>query len=133
MRAVARILYSNDSSAQGIVDQINPDDKVSTTSKVGMLFIKELDRKINMDENVIAEVTRESVGRIAELAEARHGVKYERTDMEKIIGATWEGVQMMYGSDERVSQEFTQTVRSMPPETLQALEKQNSQILNSEK
>ena len=30
------------------------------------LFIKELDRKINMDESVIAEVTRETVERIAE-------------------------------------------------------------------
>ena len=132
MRAVVRVLYGNDETARGIVDQIDPNDIVSTTSKVGMLFVKELDRKINMHESVIASITQEAVTRIAELAEARHGVEYQQTDMEKIIGATWEGVQMMYDPSGD-AQNFTQTVESLPPETLSALKQQHESILSSAK
>ena len=130
MRAVVRVLYGNDETARGIVDQIDPNDIVSSTSKVSMIFVKELDRKINMHEKVIASVTQEAVTRIAELAEARHGVEYQKTDMEKIIGATWEGIQGMFGGD---PQNFTRTVQGLPPETLSALKDQHESILASAK
>lgn len=128
MRGMAKVLYGNDKTANAIVDQIKPNSLVSDTAKVSMLFIKELDRKINMDENVIAEVTRESVERIAELAEARHGIEYQPTDMEKILGATWEGVQSMFGNED--VQGYTQTVQSMAPQDLQALKQQQEAILS---
>ena len=130
MRAVVRVLYGNDETARGIVDQIDPNDIVGSTAKVGMIFIKELDRKVNMDESVIASITEEAVQRIAELAEARHQIEYKPTDMEKILGATWEGVQSMFGGD---PQQYTQIVQSLPPETLQALKTQHEQILASGK
>ena len=128
MRAMAKVLYGNDNTANAIVDQIQPNDIVGTTSKVGMLFIKELDRKINMDEAVVAEITRESVERIAELAEARHQVEYKPSDMEKIVGATWEGVQSMFGNED--VQGFTQTVQGMAPQDLQTLKEQQEAILS---
>jgi len=128
IRGMAKVLYGNDNTANAIVDQIKPDSLVSDTAKVSMLFIKELDRKINMDESVIAEVTRESVERIAELAEARHGVQYQPTDMEKVLGATWEGVQSMFGNED--VQGFTQTVQGMAPQDLQALKQQQESILS---
>ena len=127
MRALAKVLYSNDTTANAIVDQITPNDLVSSTAKVGMLFIKELDRKINMDESVVASVTQETVERVAELAEARHGVEYKASDMEKILGATWEGVQTMFGNED--TEGYAQTVRSMAPEHLQALQTQHDSIL----
>lgn len=128
IRSMAKVLYSNDQTANSIVDQIRPDNLVSDTAKVATIFIKELDRKINMDEGVIAEVTRESVERISELAEARHQIQYSMPDLEKILGATWEAVQSMYGNTD--VEGFTQTVQGMRPEDLQALQQQQQQILN---
>ena len=130
MRAVVRVLYGSDETARGIVDQIDPNDIVGSTAKVSMIFIKELDRKINMHESVVASVTEEAVTRIAELAEARHRVEYKGTDMEKILGATWEAVQSMFGSD---PQQYSQIVQSLPPETLQAVKQQHDRILASGK
>lgn len=127
IRAMAKVLYSNDNTANSIVDQIRPDSLVSDTAKVATIFIKELDRKINMDESVIAEVTRESVERISELAEARHQVQYSMPDLEKILGATWESVQSMFGNED--VEGFTQTVQGMRPEDLQTLQAQQNQIL----
>jgi hypothetical protein len=129
MRALAKVLYANDGAANSIVDQIKPQSLVSDTAKVSMMFIKELDRKINMDEAVIAEITQEAVERISELAEARHQVQYQSTDIEKILGATWEGVQSMFGNED--VQGFTQTVQSMRPEDLQAIKGQHEAILSS--
>jgi hypothetical protein len=129
MRALAKVLYGSDGAANSIVDQIKPNALVSDTSKVTMMLIKELDRKINMDEAVIAEVTQEAVERISELAEARHQVQYQPTDIEKILGATWEGVQSMFGNED--VQGYTQTVQSMRPEDLQAIKSQHEAILSS--
>lgn len=127
MRAMAKVLYGNDKTANAIVDQVDPNDIIGSTSKVGMLFIKELDRKINMDEAVIAEVTRESVERITELAEARHRIEYKAADMEKVLGSVWEGVQSMFGNED--VEGYTQTVQGMKPQDLQTLRDQQDQIL----
>lgn len=129
MRALAKVLYGNDASANSIVDQINPKNYVSDTAKVSMMFIKELDRAINMDESVIASVTQEAVERIAELAEARHQIEYKRTDLEQILGATWEGVQSMFGNED--TQGFTDRVGAIQPEDMEALKAQNESILAS--
>lgn len=127
IRAMAKVLYANDNTANAIVDQIRPDNLVSDTAKVAMMFIKELDRKINMDEAVVAEVTRESVERISELAEARHQVQYKQTDLEKILGATWEGVQSMFGNED--TQGYLQTVQGMASQDLQTLQQHQKSIL----
>ena len=127
MRAMAKVLYGSDAIANSIVDQIRPDNKVSDTAKVSMLFIKELDRKVNMDEGVIAEITRESVERISELAEARHNFQYNMQEMEQIMGAAWEGVQSMFGNED--VEGYTSTVQSMAPGDLETLRSQQETIL----
>ena len=127
MRGVAKVLYGTDNTANAIVDQIRPGHHVSDTAKVSMLFIKELDRKINMDEAVVASVTQEAVERISELAEARHRIQYTPSDMEKILGATWEGVQSMFGNED--VQGYIQTVQGMNPNDLAALKDYQEGIL----
>lgn len=127
MRAVARVLYSNDKTANSIVDQVDPNDKVSSTAKVSLLFIQQLDRKINLDETVIPSITQEVVGRITELAEARHGVEYTPQEQEQTFGATWEGIQSLYGADPA---DFSQRVQSMDSGKLEALKQQHEARLN---
>jgi hypothetical protein len=99
MQALAQVLYNNPAVANAIVDQIDPNDKVSSTAKVSMLLIKQIDEKIQLDENVVAEVTKETVGRIEELAEARHGITYGGREHQVILGSTWEGIQKMFGME----------------------------------
>lgn len=131
MRALAKVLYGNDASANSIVDQINPSNYVSDTAKVTMMLVKELDRAINMDETVIASITQEAVERISELSEARHKIEYKRTDLEQILGATWEGVQSMFGNED--TQGYTDRVGSIEPQDMATLKQQNESILASAK
>ena len=100
MQALAQILYSNEKTSNAIVDQINPEDKVSSTAKVSILLMKQLDSKIQLDEGVVAEVTREATARIMELAEARHGLEYGGREEQVILGSVWEGIQSVFGMDQ---------------------------------
>ncbi len=101
MQALAKLLYSSDEIANAIVDQIQPDDKISSTAKVSMLVVQQLDQKIQMDEAVVSTVTMETVERIIELSEARHGIEYGEREMQVIMGSVWEGVQEMFGMEQQ--------------------------------
>ena len=107
MNALAKILYGNKKASNGVVDQIDPEDKVGSTSKVSMLFIKALDEKINLDETVVPQMVEETTSRIMELAEARHGISYDEREAQMILGSTWEGVQIMFDMDEQDHAELT--------------------------
>ncbi len=101
MQALAKLLYSSDEIANAIVDQIQPEDKISSTAKVSMLVVQQLDQKIQMDESVVSTVTMEAVERIIELSEARHGIEYGEREMQVIMGSVWEGVQEMFGMEQQ--------------------------------
>lgn len=127
MQALAQVLYGNAKTSNAIVDQIDPNDKVGSTSKVSMLFIQQLDEKVDLDESVIAQMVEESVMRIMELAEARHNITYDEREAQMIIGSTWEGIQMMFGMDE---QNHTQLVGSFGSDKLSQLKEQYEAALN---
>jgi len=101
MRALMNVLYENDSTSNAIMQQINPEDPISSTVKAGVLLINELDKKVDMDENIIAPVTMEVVTRLMELAENRHGIEFQENEGQAIMGATWEGVMTSFGVDQR--------------------------------
>ena len=101
MQALSKVLYGNDETANAIVDQIDPNDKISSTVKVSVLLMNQLDQKIQMDVAVVAEVSVEAVERISELAEARHDMKYGDRELQVIMGSVWEGVQEMFGMEQQ--------------------------------
>ncbi len=127
MNALAQVLYGNPKTSNAIVDQIDPQNKVDTTSKTSMLFIQQLDEKVDFDEAVVAQITEEAVTRIMELAEARHGMNYDEREAQMIIGTTWEGIQELFGMDEAGHSELVKGVGS---EKLPQLKEQYEAALN---
>lgn len=129
MKAVAAVLYENEKASNSIVDQVNPNDKVSTTSKVAMLFINQLDQKIDLDEVVVADVTQEATARIMELAENRHGMQYDEREAQIIIGSVWEGVSEMFGGGQDEAG-HSELVNSIGPDKLGPLKENYEAALN---
>ncbi|MHC4239318.1 MAG: hypothetical protein ACYSUC_06125 [Planctomycetota bacterium] len=127
MKALSRVLYSSDEGAQSVVDQIDPNDKISTTTKANILLIQQLDQKIQMNEVIIPQMTQEVTSRVIELAEARYGIEYGGRETQVILGSTWEGVQEIFGGD---PQELQSTVDQIGPEGLAGLQKQHEAFLN---
>ena len=99
MKALAKVLYANDKIANSIVDQIQEQDRVGSTTKVSILLVQQLDKKLQMDESIVAQMSQEVVSRIMELAEARHQFNYGDREGQVIMGAVWEGVQQMFGME----------------------------------
>lgn len=110
MLALTKVLYANEQTSKAIVDQINPEDKVDTTSKAAMLVINQLDQKVDLDEIVVAQITQESVARIIELAETRYNTEYDDREQQAILGTVWEGVQTMFGVEPEDTQQAAATV-----------------------
>ena len=127
MQVLASVLYGQDKIANAIVDQINPEDKVSSTAKVVMLLIQQLDQKIQLDEAVVPEFTQETTGRVMELAEARHGFKYGGREQQVILGAVWEGVHQMFGVQPEEAQGMMQSIGG---DKLAQLKQQHEGFLN---
>ena len=132
MAAVAKVLYSNDKTANAVVDQVDPNNKIGSTAKVNILFMRELDKKVDLAEVVIAPITQEVTERVVELAEARHGIEYAPDEVEKILGATWEGVATLFGSDggPEGAQSFQQFAQGMDSDALASLKQQHEARLN---
>ena len=127
MQTLAQVLYGNDKIANAIVDQINPEDKVSSTAKVVMLLVQQLDKKIQLDEKVVPEFTKETTGRVMELAEARHGFEYGGREQQVILGSVWEGVQELFGME---VEEARGMMQSIGGDNLAKLKEQHEGFLN---
>lgn len=99
--AMQKVLYGQDTIADAIMQQVDPHDKISTTTKAATLLIQQLDEKLDMDEIVIPQITMDAVDVVAELAENRFGIQYSEQEIQATLGATWEGVMAIFGVDER--------------------------------
>lgn len=127
MTAMAQVLYTNEKTSNAIVDQVDPNNKIDSTSKASMLFFQQLDEKVDMDEAVVAQMTQESVARIMELAENRHNMTYDDREQQIILSTVWEGIQTMFGMDEADHQ---QAVASVGADKLGALKQTYEAALN---
>jgi hypothetical protein len=127
LAALEHILYENDEISNSIMEQIDPNDKIGTTTKASILALNQLDDQIDLDEIVIPQITQDVVDRISELAENRYGMEYEERELQATLGATWEGVMEMFGVDE---DDYHQLAGSFDEGQLSTLEKQQEGFLN---
>ena len=111
--ALQKVLYQQDTIADAVMKQLDPNDKISTTTKAATLLVQQLDEKLDMDEVVIPQITMDAVEVVAELAENRYGLTYSEQDMTAALGATWEGVMAIFGVDER---EYNQMIDEYGPQ-----------------
>lgn len=102
LSSLYKVLYSNDKTHQSIVQGLKstPQNKIEPVVKMGVLLVKQLDEKVDLHESVIAQITGDTVDRMIEIAETRYGAQYSDTEAQRALGATWEGVMMMFGITE---------------------------------
>ena len=110
--ALSKVLYSNNKTNASILQALasTKQDKIDPLAKTGILLIKQLDDKLDFDEAIVAQFTQDTVERLIELAEARHGVEYSPVEYQQALGTTWEGVMAAFGVSEQHYKEFTESV-----------------------
>lgn len=112
-----KVLYEDDRTHQAVLRGLKstPFNKVEPITKTSLLLIQQLDEKVDLDEAVVAQITGDTVDRLIEMAEVRYKAEYSDLDAQRALGATWEGVMMMFGVDE---QDFKQTMAGMRREDI---------------
>jgi len=106
--AVETAMYSNDKVSRSIVDQLQPGDKIGSVVKTSLLFLKQIDAKIDMDEVVIPQILEDIVDRVVDLAERVKNIQFSEKELQAVLGAAWEGTMEMYGTDTDAYQQLTQ-------------------------
>lgn len=119
--ALNEVLYKNEGTSQAIVDQLQPQDKIGSTVKAGVLLIKQLDEQVDIDEVVLAQVTQDVADRMIDLGEQVKDMQFSEQETQAVLGATWEGVMEIFGVDAEAYEELTQ---GMSEQDVQGYEKQ---------
>lgn len=121
-----QILYEDPERSKAIADTLQPNDKVGSIVKTGVMLIKQLDEKLDLDQNVIAEITVDTADRLMELGEASKDMTFSEKETQAIAGATWEGVMALFGMDDESVRDMTS---GMSPEEIKGLEAQHKQFV----
>lgn len=99
--AVAEVLYGNDKTHQAIVKKLDPKDKVGSAAMVTVFVITEVDKKINIDEGVIAGLVPNVLDAVIEIAEkARDIPEYTEKETKRALGTAMEQTLAAYGVEE---------------------------------
>ena len=106
--ALSKVIYEDDNTSQAIQDQLRPEERIGSIAKASILLVQQLDEKLDLDEVVIAQFTQEVADRVIDLYENKNQEEVSEEDAQKVLGATWEGVQELFGVDEDSYEEMTQ-------------------------
>lgn len=125
LAGIYNALYKNERASQAVVDMVQPEDKVGSTVKAVILLVTQVDKKLQLDEVVIPQLTEDAVDRVMELAEASKKIQYSDKEQQAVLGAAFEGVLQVFGDAESAQDYMT----SMPPEKLNQHKAQYEQML----
>lgn len=107
MRAVDTILYENDKTAESVENMLTAEDKIGGTVQASLMVLTQLDQKIDMPEEIIAQVAMDITDMVVDLAEEGKGIQYSEKETQAVWGSVWEGVMEVYGVDEEEYASFT--------------------------
>lgn len=95
---IATALY-NGKTSKGVVDMLDPNEKVGSIAKATVFTIKELDNVYDFDEVVIPQLVGDTNDRVIELYEARHGEEVTEQEAKAAAMTAWEATIAVYGVD----------------------------------
>lgn len=105
--ALGKVMYEDEESSEAILDQLREEDPIGSITKASVLLVRQLDDRLDLDENVIAQFTLEVVDRMVDLYQEKTGQPLEDADVEKVVASTWEGIMQVYDIDEEDYRQFT--------------------------
>lgn len=127
LKALSKVLYEDERASDGILQQLLPEERIGSVAKASMLIINQLDAKLDFDEDIIAQLTQDTVERVIDLFEnTKLEDEFSEQEAQAALGATWEGIMEMYGVDEESYAELTS---GLSEDEFKGYEKQYKQFL----
>lgn len=129
-QALATMLYSNKEVAKGVSDQLQEEEKVGSAAKAAVMLIKVLDDKIQLDEAVIAEITKDATSEVIEIGESK-GMQYSDVEKRQILGVTWESVLSIFGEGTDLNEAMRTLTDGMDESQVSEAQAMGQQIYDS--
>lgn len=108
MSALQQVVYENDTTADAIAEMVQESNKIDSTVQAVLVTLSELDKKLDMDEGIIAQIAMELTDMVMDVATEGKGIQYTEQEAQAVWGSVWEGVMEMYGVDEEEYTSFTE-------------------------
>lgn len=124
--ALSKVMYEDDNTSQSIQDQLRPEERIGSIAKASIMLVQQMDERLDLDEVIVAQFTQEVADRMIDMYEQKNDEEVSEEDAQKVLGATWEGVQELFGIDEDSYEEMTQ---GMTDEDLNGYTAQYKQFL----
>ena len=67
------------------------------------MTIKELDERLDLDDEVIASIAENASTMLMDLGDAK-GLEYTGREQQQVMGGIWEGVMMLFGGEDETLQ-----------------------------
>lgn len=107
LRAADVVLYENDKTAESVENMLTAEDKIGSTVQASLMVLTQIDQKIDMPEEIIAQVAMDITDMVVDLAEEGKGIQFSEQEAQAVWGSVWEGVMETYGVDEEEYAAFT--------------------------
>lgn len=99
-------LYKDKKVSDQFLKVIDPKKKTDSMTRAVILLVTELDKKLDLDSEVLPAMTAMAAGELMELAEAGHGITFSEIEQKQIVMAAFEGVLQAYGADQQDAANF---------------------------
>lgn len=129
---LSKILYENVDTSGAVIDMLQPEAKVESVTQAAVMTITNLDKQMDLNENVFAELTRETVDRIVDLGEQTKGIVYTDDDVRKALGATWEAILNIYGDPDTAQQDLEELTQGMSDDDMSSQVQQYQDFLTGQ-
>lgn len=126
---LSKILYEDIGTSGAIIDMLQPEEKVGSVAQATIMVLTQMDNKMDLNENVFAELTRETVDRIVDLGEQTKGMAFSDEDVRNALGAAWEGILQIYGDPDSAQADLEELTQGMSEEDVMAQANQYKQFL----
>lgn len=126
---LSKVLYENVDTSNAVIDMIQPEEKVGSVAQAAIMVITQMDQQMDLNENVFAELTRETVDRIVDLGEQTKGINFSDDDVKNALGAAWEGILNVYHVPENAQSDLEELTQGMSQDDVAAQADQYKKFL----
>jgi hypothetical protein len=121
-------LYQDKNVSDQFLAMIKPEKKEDSLVRAAILLVTELDKRLDLDESVLAPMAVMASGELIELVEAANGITFDEAAQKRVVMSAFEGVLQAYQVD---GQEAADFVAEVGPEAEQQGIEDYSAALNS--
>lgn len=106
LQGVSRAIYESDETSDALLSMVEPggpEGVVGGASRAVIQLVTELDKKLDLDKAVLAQLGARAADRFIELVEAEKGIDVSDQEARQIVMTVEEGLLQAYGMDEEAS------------------------------